>query len=165
MIKEDIVGSVLTKNLRAELMLKWMKLVLFYKWETSLTDGPRYLSSYCPSDENNNASSIYMYNVGCLFNQKVDNGGRRSIYYSENPDKVYGIYLCIFDTSQEICQGCISNVTDTLIQECMSNKTAVIWFDRCTVCYSNRSLYFTLDTYLVHNAMLLVNYTLHDVFI
>ncbi|KAK3211862.1 hypothetical protein Dsin_016568 [Dipteronia sinensis] len=119
---------------------------------------------YCLSDENNAIFSNYLYNVGRLFNQKLDDGGSKSIYYGENPNKVYGNYLCRFDTTHETCQDCISKATDRLVKECKSNKAAIIWFDRFTMCFSNRSFYSTLNTYPAHSEITAVNFTLLDVF-
>ncbi|TXG62192.1 hypothetical protein EZV62_013555 [Acer yangbiense] len=62
----------------------------------------------------------------------------------------------VFNTTLENCNSCICNATDMLVKECKGNKTAIIWFDRCTVRYSNRSFYSTLDTYPAH-----AQYTIH----
>ncbi|KAK0579256.1 hypothetical protein LWI29_023468 [Acer saccharum] len=104
------------------------------------------LSFICPPDQNNTASVNYIYNVGQLFNRKLYDKGNKSIYYGEYPDKVYGVYLCRFDVTQETCQNCLATATDWLVQECNSNKTAIAWFDECMVRYSNISSFSTLET-------------------
>ncbi|KAK3211278.1 hypothetical protein Dsin_015984 [Dipteronia sinensis] len=99
-----------------------------------------------PSDQNNTTFSNFMYNVGRLFNQKLNKRGSKSIYYGEYLEKVYGIYLCRFDITGETCQNGIADGTDRLVKECKSNETAIIWFDECMVRYSDRSFFSTLET-------------------
>ncbi|KAK3183332.1 hypothetical protein Dsin_030618 [Dipteronia sinensis] len=113
----------------------------------AMSQTPNSLSYICPSDQNHTASGYYMYNVGQLFNQKLYDKGNKSIYYGEYPDKVYGVYLCRFDVTQETCQNCIVTATNWLVQECNSNKTAIAWFDECMVRYSNISSFSTLETH------------------
>ncbi|KAK0578995.1 hypothetical protein LWI29_019452 [Acer saccharum] len=110
----------------------------------SQLDGePNYLYHLCPPDQNNTASDSYIYNVAVLFNQKLNNGGSRSIHSGEDPDTVYGLYLCRFDITADRCQNCIGIATKRLVKECKSSKTAIIWFDECMVRYSNRNSSFS----------------------
>ncbi|KAK4841010.1 hypothetical protein QYF36_023814 [Acer negundo] len=77
-----------------------------------------------------------MYNVGRLFNQKLNKGGSKSIYYGEYPDKVYGIYLRRFDISGETCQNCIANATDRLVKGLLPNLLT----EDCRACH-NEAVY------------------------
>ncbi|KAK4857596.1 hypothetical protein QYF36_003180 [Acer negundo] len=123
-----------------------------------------YLYSLCPSDQNNSASGPYMFNVGNLFRQKLYDGVNKPMDYGVDPDKVYGLYLCRFDITQDTCQNCIVNATETLVKECQSNKTAIIWFDECMVRYSNRSFSSTLESYPAVYMWNVVNVTQPDEF-
>ncbi|KAK4858466.1 hypothetical protein QYF36_016857 [Acer negundo] len=123
-----------------------------------------YLYNFCPSDQNNNASGQYMFNVGRLFDQKLYDGVNKSIDFGEDPDKVYGLYLSRFDDTQETCQNCIASATDTLVDKCKSNKIAITWFDECMVRYSNRSFSSTLESNPAFYMWNVVNVTQPDEF-
>ncbi|TXG47121.1 hypothetical protein EZV62_026415 [Acer yangbiense] len=130
-----------------KLCLEPLNFMVFYGYAKKAIAYAKPLSFICPSDQNNTASTNYMYNVGQLFNRRLYDEGNKSIYYyGADPDKVYGVYLCRFDITQETCQNCIANATDWLVQECNSNKTAIAWFDECMVRYSNISSFSSLET-------------------
>ncbi|KAL5775385.1 hypothetical protein ACOSP7_012942 [Xanthoceras sorbifolium] len=97
----------------------------------------------CERTSNNTASNRYNFNLGRLFSRKLYDEGGNSIYYAttdgDDPDKVYGLYLCRGDDTKEICQTCISAAIDSLVKECQGTKAAIMWYEECLVRYSNRS--------------------------
>ncbi|KAH7569508.1 hypothetical protein JRO89_XS06G0176000 [Xanthoceras sorbifolium] len=98
----------------------------------------------CERRANNTASARYIFNLSRLFSRKLYDEGGNSIYFTttdgDDPDKVYGLYLCKGDDTKEICQTCISAAIDSLVQECQGTKAAIMWYEECLVRYSNRSL-------------------------
>nr|KYP54586.1 Cysteine-rich receptor-like protein kinase 25 [Cajanus cajan] len=54
--------------------------------------------------------------------------------------------MCRGDVSPQLCQQCVQNATHRLSTECSLSKQAVIWYDECTLRYSNRSFFSTADT-------------------
>ncbi|KAF8029027.1 hypothetical protein BT93_E1642 [Corymbia citriodora subsp. variegata] len=64
----------------------------------------------------------------------------------EDPDKVYGLFLCRGDVAANLCQSCIREASSTLIERCPGQKEATIWYDECLVRYSNRSFFSIMET-------------------
>ncbi|KAF8029073.1 hypothetical protein BT93_E1676 [Corymbia citriodora subsp. variegata] len=64
----------------------------------------------------------------------------------EDPDKVYGLFLCRGDVSTYLCQSCILLATGTIMERCLGQKEAIIWYDECLVRYSNRSFFSIMET-------------------
>ncbi|KAK3188284.1 hypothetical protein Dsin_027845 [Dipteronia sinensis] len=104
----------------------------------------------CGRTPNNTASTTFTFNLGRLFSRKLYDEGNNSIYYQttdgDDPDKVYGLYLCKGDVTKLTCQNCINSAIDNLIKECKGTKTAIIWFDECLVRYNNRSFASTMES-------------------
>ncbi|KAK2651729.1 hypothetical protein Ddye_011585 [Dipteronia dyeriana] len=106
--------------------------------------------SYCPTGSNNTASTKFMYNLSRLFNRKLYDEGDKSIYYNttdgENPDKVYGNYICRFDYSHETCQNCVSDAINSIVERCNGTKKAIAWYTECMVRYSDTNFFSSLET-------------------
>ncbi|KAK4838192.1 hypothetical protein QYF36_011768 [Acer negundo] len=116
--------------------------------QRSLDDPNTY--SHCPPGSNNTASGKFMYNLGGLFNRKLYDEGGKSIFYNttegENPNKVYGNYICRFDYSQETCQNCVIDAINSIVERCNGTKEAIAWYTECMVRYSDKNFFATLET-------------------
>ncbi|KAK9215425.1 hypothetical protein WN944_007430 [Citrus x changshan-huyou] len=64
----------------------------------------------------------------------------------QDPDKVYGLFLCRGDVSRETCQDCVNFAMSELSTFCPVQKIAVIWYQECLLHYSNYSFLSTVDT-------------------
>ncbi|XP_052725202.1 cysteine-rich receptor-like protein kinase 10 isoform X1 [Vigna angularis] len=115
------------------------------KAQNQLSDDPVYLYHNC-SGGNTTANSAYQLNVGTLFSSLSS----KSIEFSNDTvgtsssDRVYGLFMCRGDVPTALCQQCVLNATRRLRSECSLAKQAVIWYDECTVRYSNRSFFSTV---------------------
>ncbi|ESR62322.1 hypothetical protein CICLE_v10017560mg [Citrus x clementina] len=142
-------------------------LMLRSSWdaEAEVANPADYQYKFCPRGTNNTASIIYVYNLSKLFNRKLHEEGGNSLYRNasvgdmfyknfknlifpqqDNPDKVYGLFLCRFDVSHQVCQNCIFDAIDILVESCNGTKEATIWYDICMVRYSNNFFATTLET-------------------
>ncbi|XVF31200.1 hypothetical protein REPUB_Repub16aG0125000 [Reevesia pubescens] len=76
-------------------------------------------------------------------------GGNR-IYFNttdgEDPDKVYGLYLCRGDVTKQTCQTCINDAIGSLFKECEGTKSGITWYDECLVRYHNRAFTSNFET-------------------
>ncbi|KAJ0053161.1 hypothetical protein Pint_02079 [Pistacia integerrima] len=61
---------------------------------------------------------------------------------------VYGLIQCRGDISKEICQACANNVTKEIVQFCPNKKQASIGYDYCSLHYSDRSFFTTVNSYI-----------------
>lgn len=111
---------------------------------------PVYLYHNC-SGSNTTDGSIFQSNLKTLLSSLSDNaadndGFYNNTVYGKNPsDSVFGLYMCRGDVPSLLCQQCVQNATQRLSSDCSLAKQAVIWYDECTVRYSNNSFFSTVS--------------------
>jgi len=113
-----------------------------------LSSDPVYLYHNC-SGGNTTANSAYQLNLGTLLTSLSSNASTEfsnDTVGTSSSDMVYGLFMCRGDVPSTLCQQCVLNATRRLRSECSLAKQAVIWYDECTVRYSNRSFFSTVDT-------------------
>ncbi|XP_021755329.1 cysteine-rich repeat secretory protein 38-like [Chenopodium quinoa] len=64
---------------------------------------------------------------------------------ASNSEVIYGLFLCRGDTISKDCSGCVSTATTNLPSNCPNAKSAVTWYDKCMVRYSNESFIGNVD--------------------
>jgi hypothetical protein len=89
------------------------------------------LGSPALSISSNNASSKYQISSYNMINISI------SI-------PIHTIFLCRGDVSTEMCEKCVANATQLLVNKCSWERTAVVWYDECLVRYSNESIFSTV---------------------
>lgn len=91
------------------------------------------------------ASDEFTKNRIRLFNQLLHDDTVSSIYNvtseGEDPNRVYGLYLCNPEVTSQTCYKCVVQAIDTINKQCNGTKEAIIWYDDCRVSYSNISLF------------------------
>ncbi|KAI6705941.1 hypothetical protein NL676_008903 [Syzygium grande] len=109
-----------------------------------------YLQERCADRGNYAPYSKYQDNLDHLLSGGLDNKGPIYGFYNttegEDPDKVYGLFLCRGDVAANLCQSCIDSATSLIIERCPGQKEAIIWYDECLVRYSNRSFFSIMET-------------------
>lgn len=139
-------------------MASWKKLVLLLliflctcKAQEEQSSTPVYLYHNC-SGGNTTANSAYQLNLRTLLTSLSSNAtttefSNNTVGLGTSPsDRVYGLFMCRGDVPSALCQQCVVNATGLLRSQCSLAKQAVIWYDECTVRYSNRSFFSTVDT-------------------
>jgi hypothetical protein len=107
-----------------------------------------YLSHSC-ANTSFAQKSIYSSNINSLLSSLSSNATGNIQFYNTTAGKttsnpVYGLFLCRGDVNTEICRRCVVNATRVLASNCSTEKIAVIWYDECTVRYSNESIFSTV---------------------
>ncbi|XP_056158654.1 cysteine-rich receptor-like protein kinase 10 isoform X1 [Syzygium oleosum] len=109
-----------------------------------------YLQERCADRGNYAAYSKYQDNLSRLLSGGLDNKGPIYGFYNttegEDPDKVYGLFLCRPDVAANLCQSCIVAATKLIVERCPGQKEATIWYDECFVRYANRSFFSIMET-------------------
>ncbi|KAM3247142.1 cysteine-rich receptor-like protein kinase 25 [Capsicum annuum] len=111
------------------------------------------------SMSNYTEGSKYQTNLNRLLYRSLYNNGGNSIYTKasegEEPDKVYGVFLCRGDVAPKECQKCIDIASEQIPRECPLSKQAGVWYDECLVRYSNVSFAAALHVtvYLVSHRL------------
>ncbi|KAF8047287.1 hypothetical protein N665_3116s0006 [Sinapis alba] len=106
---------------------------------------PNYLYHTCPNTTTYSRRSTYFTNLRTLFSSlSSDNRYFSSGFYStaagQNPDVVFGLFLCRGDISPEICRSCLTfSVNDTL-SRCPNEREVTLYYEECMLRYSDRNI-------------------------
>ncbi|XP_061984640.1 cysteine-rich receptor-like protein kinase 10 [Populus nigra] len=112
---------------------------------------PTFLSYYCPNTTTFTRNSTYQANLNLLLSSLSSNATRNNIngFYNvsagQDPDAVYGMFLCRGDVSNSVCRNCVNFAAKDVLERCPIEKVAMIWFDECELRYSNRNIFSTVD--------------------
>ncbi|KAF3951411.1 hypothetical protein CMV_022931 [Castanea mollissima] len=106
-------------------------------------------AQYCYDTGNYTSNSTYRANLNTLLASMINdtkiNYGFYNFSFGEAPDKVYAIALCRGDTSPSECRSCINGASSDLLKACPNQKEAIIWPDKCSLRYSNRSIFNAME--------------------
>ncbi|KAL7244087.1 hypothetical protein ACSBR1_016340 [Camellia fascicularis] len=110
---------------------------------------PTYRHQICIDTGNYTTGSQFESNLQRLFiltldNNSVDNFSKGTI--GDDPDKVYGLYLCRGDVQPSMCEKCFDAASKEIVRRCPLYKEAIMWYDECLIRYSNRSFLSTMET-------------------
>ena len=104
-----------------------------------------YRYHICTSNYTYTTNSSFPLNLNVTLSSLYENASRSndfsSISVGQNSDRVYALFLCRGDNSPELCQGCIKTTSEAIMIRCPNYKEAIIWYDRCMLRYSNRSIF------------------------
>ncbi|KAF8045834.1 hypothetical protein N665_4348s0002 [Sinapis alba] len=96
-------------------------------------------------------TSSYAVNLDRLISSLSSLGKKDNGFYNislgDSEGKVNSILHCRGDVKPEDCTNCIAMAGKRLVTLCPVQKEAVIWYDKCTVRYSNRTLFNRLEIY------------------
>ncbi|KAL7244083.1 hypothetical protein ACSBR1_016336 [Camellia fascicularis] len=110
---------------------------------------PTYLDKKCNNSGNYSRGSQFDSNLQQLLVRTLYNNGGDSfsnITQGDDPDKVYGVFLCRGDVQPSICKNCVDVAGVKILRECPFDNEAIIWYDECLIRYSNRSFFSTMET-------------------
>ncbi|XP_021846121.2 cysteine-rich receptor-like protein kinase 25 isoform X2 [Spinacia oleracea] len=103
----------------------------------------------CSNQGYYNEGSIYQHNLNRLLSSLSSQPSSRKFYNSsagDIPNKVYGLYQCREDLSQDVCNECVQVATKKITQVCSLYGEAIVWYDECMVRYANRSIFSLCET-------------------
>ncbi|KAH7836348.1 hypothetical protein Vadar_000205 [Vaccinium darrowii] len=110
----------------------------------------QFLTEICSNKGNYTAGSNFKINLyRVLFNSLyVDSSN--SIFSNrtegQDPDTVYGLFLCQGNVSAADCQNCIYIASQTILSRCRFRKEGIIWLNQCMLRYSYTSFFSELET-------------------
>ncbi|KAM1347776.1 hypothetical protein ACFX2H_036664 [Malus domestica] len=105
-----------------------------------------YCWSCSGTNETFNNGSIYEQNLDTVLssfssNKTEINSGFYNYSLGQGPEKVNAMALCRGDVPLNDCHTCFDESISILLQNCTNKKQAIIWAQRCTVQYSNVSIF------------------------
>ncbi|ESQ53126.1 hypothetical protein EUTSA_v10024611mg [Eutrema salsugineum] len=113
---------------------------------------PVRLNQICSNVTGNfTVNSPYAVNLDRLISslsslRQKDNGFSK-ILLGDSDGKVNSISQCRGDVKPEECINCIAMAGKRIVTLCPVHKEAVIWYDKCTFRYSNRTLFNRLEIF------------------
>ncbi|XP_057986382.1 cysteine-rich receptor-like protein kinase 10 [Hevea brasiliensis] len=107
-----------------------------------------YRYHYCTNSTAFTRNSTYQDNLNVLLSSLSSNSTLSSGFYNsstgQNPDNVYGLFLCRGDLSTDVCKDCVTLATQDIVQLCPTQKEAIVWYDECLLRYSNQFIFSSM---------------------
>ncbi|KAL1190768.1 Cysteine-rich receptor-like protein kinase 24 [Cardamine amara subsp. amara] len=92
--------------------------------------------------------------LSSLSSNVTANDGFYTTSTGDDPNRAYGLGMCVPGTDTRTCSDCIMNASEFMLQNCTNQIEAIDWRMNGTVClvrYSNRSFYGSLDIELLRD--------------
>ncbi|XP_042520780.1 cysteine-rich receptor-like protein kinase 10 [Macadamia integrifolia] len=136
-------------NTTSRLTVVWLFsfVALSFLFSFSNCADPTFLYDYCSNTTLYTNHSSFQDNLNILLPSLSSNGTSNSINnYSnatvgQSPNTVYGLYYCRGDATHDVCGDCVKYAAIDIVQRCPNGKEAVIWYDECTMRYSNHYIF------------------------
>ncbi|KAL8151167.1 hypothetical protein V2J09_020975 [Rumex salicifolius] len=106
---------------------------------------PTYFTEICRSSTGNyTTNSTYEANVISVLTDLYDRSSNASFANtsagSASASQVFGQYYCRGDINSSLCNDCIKEAAQTVYVKCHNFKSAVVWYEECTLRYDNMSM-------------------------
>ncbi|KAL0305885.1 UNVERIFIED_CONTAM: Cysteine-rich receptor-like protein kinase [Sesamum radiatum] len=98
----------------------------------------------CMNNGNYTSNSTYSDNLNSLLSSlasNINDTGFYSASVGRNTDTVNAVVLCRGDQTLDQCRTCVQNAAVGLVQLCPNQRQAMVWYELCTLRYSNEPLY------------------------
>ncbi|GAY34228.1 hypothetical protein CUMW_010300 [Citrus unshiu] len=113
-----------------------------------------YVRYDCSTTANFTRNSTYEKNLNLLLSSIPTNASRGNGFSSgffnatagQDPNRVYGLFLCRGDQTTSGCQDCVTLAASDVIQLCPVSKETIIWYAECLLRYSDQSIFSTMAT-------------------
>ncbi|KAL3742082.1 hypothetical protein ACJRO7_017547 [Eucalyptus globulus] len=109
------------------------------------------LDHVCGTNSNFTANGTYGDNLNALLISVVaaaaadDYGFYNLSAGGGSADSVNAIALCRGDVATANCRSCLNDSAPEIARRCPFLKEAIIWYDKCMLRYSNRSIFRTME--------------------
>jgi hypothetical protein len=104
----------------------------------------------CSTTGNVTSNSTYRANLNNLLSSLSSKTQMVNGFYNfsagENSDKVNAIALCRADHTSTDCRRCVNMSAHELLQLCPNQKEGIIWYANCTVRYSDRFIFGSMES-------------------
>ncbi|KAL2931809.1 Cysteine-rich receptor-like protein kinase 8 [Bienertia sinuspersici] len=112
-----------------------------------------YMHTNCSGDGQFDQASTYQENLHYLLSNLTSKSGSQkfnNLTTGEVPNKVYGLYQCYYGTDNQLCQNCIQDAQNRILQNCNTSVEAIIWYQLCTLRYADHNIFATKDVSKYH---------------
>ncbi|KAH9748255.1 cysteine-rich receptor-like protein kinase 10 [Citrus sinensis] len=113
---------------------------------------PIYATHVCSTTANFTRNSTYEKNLNLFLSSIPTNASRGNGFSSgffnatagQDPNRVYGLFLCRGDQTTSGCQDCVTYATRNVLQLCPVSKQTTLWYAECLLRYSDQSFFSTM---------------------
>ncbi|KAB2025855.1 hypothetical protein ES319_D06G177600v1 [Gossypium barbadense] len=103
---------------------------------------------FCSNATTLTGNIVYAANVDQLFSYLSTNATEHDGFFNttagQEPNMVYGLFLCRGDARPEICRDCINLAAADVVKLCPNQSWAIIWYNKSMLRYSNRSIFSSM---------------------
>ncbi|CAO2842632.1 unnamed protein product [Amaranthus hypochondriacus] len=113
-----------------------------------------FLQIDCSRKGHYNPGSTYQNNLHLLLNTLTTKSETSKFYNStigENPNKVYGLFLCNGLFINQVCIDCVTQAAVEIKHQCPTSAEATVWYSHCMLRYANRSIFSITDVSIYYN--------------
>ena len=93
-------------------------------------------------------NSTFQKNLQSLLDSLPSNASVSKLYNNSagiEPDRVYGLYMCLGYVTNETCHNCINTAHLDIVRICPNSTESVVWQETCQLRYSNVKFYGELN--------------------
>ncbi|KAJ4703237.1 Cysteine rich receptor like kinase [Melia azedarach] len=109
---------------------------------------PAYRYHICSNGTTFARNSTYQSNLNLLLSSLPSTASGNNAFSTgffnttvgQDPNRVYGMFLCRGDLTTSSCQDCVNFATRNATQRCPLEKELIIWYDECLLRYSNQPI-------------------------
>ncbi|KAK9227229.1 hypothetical protein WN943_012278 [Citrus x changshan-huyou] len=113
---------------------------------------PIYVYHVCSTTASFTRNSTYEKNLNLFLSSIPTNASRGNGFSSgffnatagQDPNRVYGLFLCRGDQTTSGCQDCVTYATRNVLQLCPVSKQTTLWYAECLLRYSDQSFFSTM---------------------
>ncbi|XP_057764808.1 cysteine-rich receptor-like protein kinase 44 isoform X2 [Salvia miltiorrhiza] len=140
-------------------MILLILLIYFSSWATAQNP------YQCTSNGNYTINSTYSANLNALLRSlsvNMSDYGFRSASVGQSTNTVNGLALCRADQTLQLCRDCVESATREVLRSCPNERQAAIWYEFCTLRYSDDPIYRTQTadpTFILRNTQNVTNGT------
>ncbi|KAB1210464.1 Cysteine-rich repeat secretory protein 38 [Morella rubra] len=125
-----------------------LQLTCFFLLLQTVFSAPQNFYSTCSGSENFTSSDPYATNLDELLRHlSYETAFKGFSLGSKGIDqyKAYGLALCYNYVSPANCKSCVGAASKEIVKLCPYSKGAALWYDKCTLKYSNKDFFGKID--------------------
>ncbi|KAK9714875.1 hypothetical protein RND81_06G127100 [Saponaria officinalis] len=125
--------------------------LIFLKFTTAV-DQITFLQSNCSETEQYN--NIFQNNLYHVLSNLTTKSISQKFYSFSTGDawnKVYGLFLCINNYLDQVCQDCVTIAAGEVQRRCPSSNEATVWYAECMLRYADHDIFVVNDDSVYYN--------------
>ncbi|XP_029129661.1 uncharacterized protein LOC109813299 [Cajanus cajan] len=139
----DFLTNMLLFNINCVTVTSFLLLSLLGSLPSPTLGSPNYNDIYCPNNATYESNTTFQTNLNVLLASLTSNATQGVDSYATimgfgTTNAVNGLFICRADLSSATCRDCVATAAADFTRRCPNQTESVIWYDECTVRYTNR---------------------------